>query len=77
MNFVTALGELVLAGVFATWYWTRDKVGACDLVDTFYANIHNNNQYLIASISTAMDKVLKTFEPVCIEAEAMAPRIGK
>jgi hypothetical protein len=26
MNFVTALGELVLAGVFATWYWTRDKV---------------------------------------------------
>ena len=25
MNFVTAFGELVLAGVFATWYWTWDK----------------------------------------------------
>ena len=26
INFVTSLGELVLAGVFATWYWTWDKV---------------------------------------------------
>ena len=25
VNFVTAFGELVLAGVFATWYWTWDK----------------------------------------------------
>ena len=25
MNFVTAFGEMVLAGVFAKWYWTKDK----------------------------------------------------
>ena len=25
MEFVTALGELVLAGVFSQWYWTHDK----------------------------------------------------
>ena len=25
MNFVTAYGEMVLAGVFAKWYWARDK----------------------------------------------------
>ena len=25
MNFVTSYGEMVLAGVFAKWYWTRNK----------------------------------------------------
>ena len=25
MNFVTSYGEMVLAGIFAKWYWTRHK----------------------------------------------------
>lgn len=37
MEFVSALGELVLAGVFATWYWTFDKsqVPGCSLGRSF------------------------------------------
>jgi choline transporter-like protein 2/4/5 len=37
MEFVTALGELILAGVFAKWYWTRDKsqVATCTLGASF------------------------------------------
>ena len=37
MEFVTAFGELVLAGVFAKWYWTFDKsqVPCCSLGVSF------------------------------------------
>jgi len=36
MEFVTAFGEMVLAGVFAAWYWTRDKNAmACPLGSSF------------------------------------------
>lgn len=37
MEFVTAFGEMVLAGVFARWYWTKDKsdVPMCSLGASF------------------------------------------
>jgi choline transporter-like protein 2/4/5 len=37
MCFASALGELILAGVFSTWYWTWDKsdVPCCVLAKWF------------------------------------------
>ena len=38
MNFVTAFGEIVLAGAFSKWYWTYDKkdVPCCVLGPSFF-----------------------------------------
>ena len=50
MNFVTSFGEMVLAGVFAKWYWTRDKSQLACCVPLFNS-IFNATVYHLGTIA--------------------------
>ena len=49
MNFITAYGEIILAGVFAKWYWTKHK---SDIpVTTVCSSIFNATVYHLGTIA--------------------------
>jgi choline transporter-like protein 2/4/5 len=51
MEFVTAFGEMVLAGVFAAWYWTRDKNAmACPLGSSFCRAFYHTGTIAFGSL---------------------------
>jgi choline transporter-like protein 2/4/5 len=61
MNFVTSYGEMVLAGVFAKWYWTRDKsMIPCSTLCTsiFNATVYHLGTIAFGSLIIAIIKVL-------------------
>ena len=49
MNFVTAYGEIILAGVFAKWYWTKHKSKIP--VTTVCSSIFNATVYHLGTIA--------------------------
>ena len=49
MNFVTAYGEIVLAGIFAKWYWTKDKSQIP--ATTIFSSIFNATVYHLGTIA--------------------------
>ena len=50
MNFVTSYGEMVLAGVFAKWYWTKDK-GQIPCCVPLFRSIFNATIYHLGTIA--------------------------
>ena len=64
MNFVTAFGEMVLAGVFAKWYWTKDKsqLPCCvPLMNSiFNATVFHLGTIAFGSLLIAIIKVCKS-----------------
>ena len=66
MNFVTAYGEMVLAGVFAKWYWTRNKTKVpCSalLTSLFNTTFYHLGTIAFGSLIIAIIKVTLS----CIE----------
>ena len=55
MNFVTSYGEMVLAGVFAKWYWTRpgdrSKIFCCNSCIPLLTSIKNTTVYHLGTIA--------------------------
>ena len=63
MNFVTSYGEMVLAGVFAKWYWTRNKSKIpCSTLCTsiFNATVYHLGTIAFGSLIIAIIKVYYT-----------------
>ena len=63
MNFVTSYGEIILAGVFAKWYWTKDKskipvTAVCSSI--FNATVYHLGTIAFGSLIIAIIKVLFT-----------------
>ena len=66
MNFVTSYGEMVLAGVFAKWYWTRDKTKIpCSALCTsiFNTTVFHLGTLAFGSLIIAIIKV-STLKPI-------------
>jgi choline transporter-like protein 2/4/5 len=60
MNFVTAYGEMILAGVFAKWYWTKHKskipsTTVCSSI--FNATVYHLGTIAFGSLIIAIIKV--------------------
>ena len=63
MNFVTSYGEIILAGVFAKWYWTKDKseipvTAVCSSI--FNATVYHLGTIAFGSLIIAIIKVVFT-----------------
>ena len=61
--FASALGELILAGVFAKWYWTYDKkdVPCCTLAESmFNAFVYHLGTVAFGSLIIAIIRMLRT-----------------
>lgn len=64
MNFVTAYGELILAGIFARWYWTKHKSEIpCTAVGSsiFNATVYHLGTIAFGSLIIAIIKVIICF----------------
>ena len=60
MNFVTAYGEIILAGVFAKWYWTKhkSKIPATTVCSSiFNATVYHLGTIAFGSLIIAIIKV--------------------
>lgn len=44
LSFLASFFEMVLAGVYATWYWTRDKINLVKS-ETFYQSLHRTKRW--------------------------------
>ena len=65
MNFVTAYGEIILAGVFAKWYWTKHKsdipvTTVCSSI--FNATVYHLGTVAFGSLIIAIIKVVTVIE---------------
>ena len=61
MNFVTAYGEIILAGIFARWYWTKHKskipsTTVCSSI--FNATVYHLGTVAFGSLIIAIIKVI-------------------
>ena len=61
MEFVTALGELVLAGVFSQWYWTHDKrqLPYCSLLSSLANAVYHLGTVAFGSIIIAIIRFIR------------------
>ena len=64
MNFVTSFGEMVLAGVFAKWYWTKDKSQLACCIPLF-SSIFNATIYHLGTI--AFGSLIIAIIKVCLK----------
>ena len=51
MNFVTSYGEMILAGIFAKWYWTKKEDKSKIPWTTLFTSIKNTTVYHVGTLA--------------------------